>query len=187
MDLVTAAALLVGIDLRDSDDHDEWNALLRIAIRRGAGQWERDLTRAVKARTLSATRVAVRDLQTRRPRQIDPGAVSHADLLEPSACQVSESALLIWCNKTGAPVPQSLIQPNRDETAMNYPAELRAAIEAFDAVSRDPAATAKRNPKGALSAWLEKHKPELSSNARERIATVANWQPQGGAPKTPGN
>lgn len=68
----------------------------------------------------------------------------------------------------------------------DYPPELRAAIEAFEAVSRDPAATAKQTPKAALAAWLAEYKPELSGNARDRIATVANWQPQGGAPKTPG-
>jgi hypothetical protein len=67
-----------------------------------------------------------------------------------------------------------------------YTEELRAAIEAFDAVSADPALTAKSSPKAALFAWLEANKPELSANARERIATVANWQPAGGAPKTPG-
>jgi hypothetical protein len=43
-----------------------------------------------------------------------------------------------------------------------------------------------RSPKAALLAWLETNKPDLSANARERIATVANWQPTGGAPKTPG-
>jgi hypothetical protein len=67
-----------------------------------------------------------------------------------------------------------------------YPPELQAAIEAFEVVRVDPSATAGRTPKIALSAWLEMNKPELSGNARERIATVANWQPSGGAPKTPG-
>lgn len=67
-----------------------------------------------------------------------------------------------------------------------YPDELRAAIEAFEAVFYDPKATAGKSPRSALLAWLESNKPELGSNARERIATVANWQPAGGAPKTPG-
>jgi hypothetical protein len=66
-----------------------------------------------------------------------------------------------------------------------YPAELRAAIEVFEAISGDPTATLKQSPKSAISAWLEKHCPELTNNARERVATVANWQPSGGAPKTP--
>lgn len=74
--------------------------------------------------------------------------------------------------------------PARDMS--RYPAELRAAIEAFEAVFNDPKATAGKSPRAALLAWLESNQPELGSNARERIATVANWQPAGGAPKTPG-
>jgi len=73
---------------------------------------------------------------------------------------------------------------SRQDDANGYSPELRAAIEAFNAVRGDPAATAKRSPKAALMAWLDANKPELSANARERIATVANWQPTGGAPKT---
>lgn len=67
-----------------------------------------------------------------------------------------------------------------------YPAELRAAIEAFEAVSKDPSATIGISPRQALLHWLDSHRPELGSNARERIVTVANWAPAGGAPKTPG-
>lgn len=66
------------------------------------------------------------------------------------------------------------------------PAELRAAMEAFKAVQGDPRATAGKSPKKALEEWLTANKPELSAGARERIATVANWQREGGAPKTPG-
>jgi len=64
-----------------------------------------------------------------------------------------------------------------------YPEELRAAVEAFQAVSR----TFKpgRSPKTALTEWLAKHKPELGSHAINRVATLVNWQKQGGAPKTP--
>jgi hypothetical protein len=186
MDIVTAAALLVGIDLQDSTDMDDWHALLRVAIGRGASRWERDLTRAIKTRTLLATRVAVKDLDSRKPMQIDPRAVTEADLLDPSACEVSESALLAWCNETGAPIPPLLVHPYDDDAVAGYPPKLRAAIEAFEAVSRDPAATATKSAKNALLAWLAEYKPELSINARDAVATVANWQPQGGAPKTPG-
>ena len=184
MDIVTAAALLVGIDLQDSTDLDDWHALLRVAIGRGASRWERDLTRAIKTRTLLATRVAVRDLDSGKPRQIDPRAVTVADLLEPSACEVSESALLTWCNETGAPIPPSLVHPYDDDAVEGYPSELRAAIEAFEAV-HGAAIPSNRSPKQRLLAWLAEHKPNIGPNARERIATVANWQPNGGAPKTP--
>jgi hypothetical protein len=68
----------------------------------------------------------------------------------------------------------------------SYPDELRAAIEAFEVVHADPTRLRGRSPKTVLAEWLETHKPELSVSARERIATVANWQREGGAPKTPG-
>jgi hypothetical protein len=70
--------------------------------------------------------------------------------------------------------------------AEGYPEELRAAIEAFQAVRRTfkPAG---RSPKTVLTEWLAKHKPELGSSAIDRIATLVNWQKRGGAPKTPGS
>jgi hypothetical protein len=86
----------------------------------------------------------------------------------------------------GAPIPSQLVKiKQQPRPPTDYPNELRAAIEAFEAVHGDPNAAAKRSPKAALTAWLKANRPELSSNARERIATVANWQPTGGAPKTP--
>lgn len=66
----------------------------------------------------------------------------------------------------------------------NYPPELRAAIEGFHAVYGDPSAISGRTPKQALLKWLERN-TELSKDARDRVATVANWLPKGGAPKTP--
>jgi hypothetical protein len=67
-----------------------------------------------------------------------------------------------------------------------YPPELQAALDAFEAVRIDPKATEGRSPRAALLRWLMEHRPEIGTNARDRIATVANWQPSGGAPKTPG-
>lgn len=67
-----------------------------------------------------------------------------------------------------------------------YPEELKAAIEAFEALQDSAKQSRGRHPKQLLRAWLDANKSHLSGNARERIATVANWQPAGGAPKTPG-
>lgn len=68
----------------------------------------------------------------------------------------------------------------------DYPPELRAAIDAFEAVRDNAKAQAGRSPRAAIAAWLKNNRSELSESARDRIATVANWQPNGGAPKTPG-
>lgn len=64
-----------------------------------------------------------------------------------------------------------------------YPSELRIAIEDFEAVSASPALPSA--PKKALRKWLDANKPDLTNEAKERIAIVANWKPTGGAPKTP--
>jgi len=66
-----------------------------------------------------------------------------------------------------------------------YPDELRAAVEAYTALRENPLLLAGKSPKNALKLWLEQHRPDIGSNARERIATVSNWKPKGGAPATP--
>jgi len=98
--------------------------------------------------------------------------------------------LVQWAHSCGLPhhwhVNSSGLRQGTSDLS-RYPDELRAAIEAFDAVRDTPKATAGKSAKQALAAWLEANKPELSANARDRIATVANWQQVGGAPKTPGD
>lgn len=109
---------------------------------------------------------------------------AHTHLADATLLRVRD--LAGWCDAHNIKHPW---QANANAKGMlpdHYPEELRAAIEAFNAVHGDPSAAAKRSPKAALTAWLAANKPELSTNARERIATVANWQPTGGAPKTPG-
>ncbi len=72
-----------------------------------------------------------------------------------------------------------------------YASKLAAAVRAWQAVT-DPAG---RHPKQALAKWLREHAPEFgltddegkpNEQGIEDAAKVANWQPGGGAPKTPG-
>lgn len=126
------------------------------------------------------------------PRIFDPdepveNVTAHTELTDRTTVRLCD--LVAWCElkDISHPFPPSSREaPPSPQPLANYPDELRAAIDAFEAVSREPALTAKQTPKAALAAWLAKHKPELSGHARDRIATVANWLPRGGAPKTPG-
>ena len=65
----------------------------------------------------------------------------------------------------------------------NYPAELAAAIQAWRAVFHTEG---NGKPKARLKRWLDAHETfkSLSSEAKERIATVANWDKLGGATRT---
>lgn len=72
-----------------------------------------------------------------------------------------------------------------------YAPKLAAAISAWEATS-DPGA---KSPKQALMKWLREHAAEYgmtddegkpNETGIEEAAKIANWQPGGGAPKTPG-
>lgn len=72
-----------------------------------------------------------------------------------------------------------------------YAPKLAAAVQAWLSVG-DPRG---KHPKGALHAWLREHAGEFglvdaqgkpNEQGIEECAKVANWQPVGGAPKTPG-
>lgn len=103
---------------------------------------------------------------------------------------IKKTELAQWCEAKGIPhrwpLSSRAAKELENRTPIDqYPLELRAAIEVFEAVKNDPSATSRRSPKAAITTWLETNRPELSISARERVATVANWQPSGGAPKTP--
>ena len=64
-----------------------------------------------------------------------------------------------------------------------YPTELAAAVQAWRAVFNT---TGKSKPKAKIKVWLDTHETfkGLSNEAKERIATVANWDKLGGATRT---
>jgi len=78
-----------------------------------------------------------------------------------------------------------------DPTHARYAPKLAAAVQAWIAVD-DPKG---KHPKQALAAWLREHAAKLgltnddgkpNEQGIDECAKVANWQPEGGAPKTPG-
>lgn len=153
-----------------------------------SGHWLGLLTRSVKSRVLPALKVTVKGFGAQdEVMEIPPDTVGPHDVLHPALTRISVDAFTSWCLTAEAPVPWPFAQARQkvpDSTI--YPAELSAAIDAYLAVSKDPVLMRGRSVKAALTHWLQLNRPELSSNARERVATVANWQPTGGAPKTPG-
>lgn len=72
-----------------------------------------------------------------------------------------------------------------------YAPKLAAAVHAWLAVTD----TQGKSPKQALTKWLREHAVEFglsndegnpNETGIEEVAKVANWQPSGGAPRTPG-
>ena len=94
---------------------------------------------------------------------------------------------------------QGFFFPERTETPdyldpanPRYAPKLAAAVQAWLVVTE----TGGKTPKQALSKWLREHAAGFdltdedgtpNETGIEETAKVANWQPGGGAPKTPGN
>jgi hypothetical protein len=79
-----------------------------------------------------------------------------------------------------------------DRSHPRFAPKLAAAVRAWLAVT-DPQG---KHPKQALTKWLREHAAEFgmtddegkpNETGIEETAKVANWQPGGGAPKTPGD
>lgn len=73
-----------------------------------------------------------------------------------------------------------------DPSSPLYPQELAIALAAWRAVtSNGQAAPDGVAAKAALMNWLGEAYPGLGKDAKERVATVANWNKRGGATRTP--
>jgi hypothetical protein len=111
--------------------------------------------------------------------------------------RVSVESLKAWLADRG--FRQGFFFPERIETPdyldpahPRYAPKLAAAIHAWLAVTE----ASGKSPKQALSKWLREHAARFdltdgdgtpNETGIEEAAKVANWQPGGGAPKSPGN
>jgi hypothetical protein len=86
--------------------------------------------------------------------------------------------------------PQDYLDPSHPR----YAPKLAAAVLAWQATGNEATISGK-SPKQALMKWLREHAAEFgmtdddgkpNDTGIEEAAKVANWQPTGGAPKTPG-
>ena len=110
--------------------------------------------------------------------------------------------LRVWLGKKGMPAnffdlpPLDFGSPLAldDPSSQFYSQKLAAAVAAWTAVTSDPARRRGKSPKRAVAEWLTENAAKLgllnpdgtvNKQGIEEIAKVANWQPNGGAPKTP--
>lgn len=119
-----------------------------------------------------------------------PGSVDLA------ASTLDVESLRAWLNKRGLKpaffFPASTDAPDYlDPRNPRYAPKLAAAVQAWQAVTDANG----KPPKQALVKWLREHAADFGLSDEEgkpnetgidETAKVANWQPGGGAPKTPG-
>ena len=111
--------------------------------------------------------------------------------------EVEVESLRKWLSSRGCR-PAFFFPPKEDEPDYldpdnpRYAPKLAAAVQAWQAVT-DPAG---HHPRQALIKWLREHAADfgltdeegkLNETGIDQVATVANWRPSGGAPKTPGS
>ncbi|MBK6677228.1 MAG: hypothetical protein IPG52_10495 [Rhodocyclaceae bacterium] len=109
---------------------------------------------------------------------------------------VAVSDLVAWLEaagiRTGFFFPTATDAPDYlDPKNSRYAPKLAAAVRAWQSVTD----AGGKHPKQALAKWLREHAAEFgmsddegkpNETGIEEAAKVANWQPGGGAPKTPG-
>lgn len=109
---------------------------------------------------------------------------------------VAVSDLVAWLEanniRTGFFFPTATDAPDYlDPKNPRYAPKLAAAVRAWQSVTD----AGGKHPKQALAKWLREHAAEFgmtddegkpNETGIEEAAKVANWQPGGGAPKTPG-
>ena len=109
---------------------------------------------------------------------------------------VERDSLIDWLSsrgiRSGFFFPATTTAPEYlDPKNPRYAPKLAAAVQAWQSVV-DPGG---KHPKQALAKWLREHAAEFgmtddegkpNETGIEEAAKVANWQPGGGAPKTPG-
>ena len=125
------------------------------------------------------------------------GAIEES--IDLSSSRIEVESLRVWLAgrglKTGFFFPEeSDFGDYLDPGHPRYAPKLAAAVLAWRATENESAISGK-SPKQALMKWLREHAADFgltdeegkpNETGIEEAAKVANWQPTGGAPKTPG-
>jgi hypothetical protein len=104
-------------------------------------------------------------------------------------------SLIIWLKSRGHTTGfffggEGSVEPYLDPQNVRYPPKLAAAVKAWIASGNE---TTTQTPKQQITKWVRENAVDygltnedgtLIESAIEDIATVANWSPKGGAPKT---
>lgn len=123
------------------------------------------------------------------------GELEIAGSVDPSSSYVDVGSLIAWLKSRGHTTGffferGGSIEPYLDPENPRYPQKLAAAVKAWIAAGEAPTS---QTPKQQIMKWLRENAVHFGlsgengkaiESAIEDIATVANWAPKGGAPKT---
>lgn len=187
--IIQAALLVAGCEPSGHDGYAEgWNMHERPA---GYEAAKHGIANALRRKAIKGTLVPIFELDGNGNQC---GAIENS--IDMAESRIEVEALKTWLMsrglKSGFFFPQSTNAPDYlDPHHPRYAPKLAAAVRAWIAVD-DPKG---KHPKQALSKWLREHSPAFglsdeegkpNEQGIEECAKVANWQPGGGAPKTPG-
>lgn len=181
LSVVQAALLIVGLDPSGDDCYvQSWETHER-------PKGYEPVRTAVSA---ALRREEIKGRLVPQDRTIDDG------LVDAAASTVEVASLCTWLSANG--VRTGFFFPTATDAAdyldprnARYAPKLAAAIHAWQAVTHLDG----KHPKQALLKWLRENASKfdltdedgkLNEQGIEEVAKVANWQPAGGAPRTPG-
>lgn len=179
------AFLLAGRDPLDVDSYDEWD-------------WSPEVRSDVLVHLISLKNA----VETERLETLRPVRIENSSSLHWTSTLIDVQRLRMWLLKKGmvgtffevGVAPTGGPSDPADTESRFYSPKLAAAIAAWKAVVSDPVRLRGKSPKQAIAQWLTENaktygllNPDGTVNRQgiEEIAKVANWKPNGGAPKTP--
>ena len=123
------------------------------------------------------------------------GTEDDPPILDIDDTKIDIESLIIWLKSRGHTTGfffggKGSVEPYLDPDHGRYPPKLAAAVKAWIAAADNPTS---QSPKQQIIKWLRENAVDFGltgddgkpiESAIEDIATVANWLPKGGAPKT---
>lgn len=187
-----AVLLIVGIDpASEAAECEHWKPQERP---RGYDPVKQALSTALRKGAIAGTNALV-EIHDINGCPVD----AYPDTTDVYASKVEAASLVQWLRSRG--MNTGFFFPQEDSTSgepdylnpnhPRYAPKLAAAVRAWEAVT-DPGS--RRTPKQALDKWLREHgaaygltddEGKAKETAIEEISKIANWNPNGGAPKTP--
>ena len=192
LSIYQAALLIAGIDPSECDDIEDWESYNRP---KGYEAAKVALKGAVFSKKIKSNIRYPAELVTWGETTYNHAGSEIVHSNEPDwyATTISVESLKKWLSSRGFttgfffPDNQSSNAPYLDEKHPQYAPKLAIAIMAWEEVTQNTYLLKNKSPKKAIESWLENNatKFDLTKQAIEDIAKIANWNTRGGAPSTP--